>query len=63
MRIYVVNHSGKERLVEANTPQQAVMHVARGLITPRIARSSDVARLMKDGTVVESIQEGNVNAS
>lgn len=54
MRIYVVSFNGQERLVEANVPSQAVMHVAAGLITARSAKPGDVARVMSAGGKVES---------
>lgn len=62
MRIYVVNHDGKERLVEANTPSQAIMHVAAPLISARTAKPGDVARVMGAGGKVETVKEaGNGN--
>lgn len=53
MRIYIVNFNGQERLVEANTPSQAVMHVASGAITAKAAKPQDVARVMEAGGKVE----------
>lgn len=55
MRIYVVNFNGSERLVEANTPSQAIMHVASGAIVARTAKPADVARIMGNGAKVEHI--------
>lgn len=58
MRIYVVNFNGTERLVEANTPSQAIMHVASAAISARAAKPQDVARVMAAGGVVEQIGGG-----
>lgn len=55
MRIYVINFNGVEHLVEANTPSQAVMHVASGVIVSRPAKPADVARIMAAGGQVQSI--------
>lgn len=55
MRIYVVTFNGTDRLVEANTPSQAVMHVAAGVIAARPAKPADVARVMETGARVERI--------
>lgn len=54
MRIYVVNFNGQERLVEANAPSQAIMHVAAGAITAVAAKPQDVARVMAAGGKVET---------
>lgn len=61
MRIYVVSFNGQERLVTANAPSQAVMHVAAGAILARAARPADVARIMSAGGKVEAMekQEGD----
>ncbi len=58
MRIYVVNYNDEERLVEANTPSQAVMHVARAVIGARAAKPQDVARIMAAGGKVETTKDG-----
>lgn len=55
MRIYVVEFNGSSRLIEANTPSQAVMHVAAGVISARPAKPADVARIMETGVRVERI--------
>ena len=55
MRIYVVNYDGQNRLVEANAASQAVMHVAQGIMSARIAKAQDVAAMMSVGAVVEKI--------
>lgn len=57
MRIYVVKLNGVERLVEASSRAQALLHVARGAITSRVARPLDVARIMGDGGRVEKLNE------
>lgn len=51
MRIYVVKYGDSERLVEANTPSQAVMHVASAMVS---AKAVDVARVMAAGGKVET---------
>lgn len=55
MRIYVVNFNGQERLVEANAPSQAVMHVAAGAIKAAAAKPLDVARIMAAGGKLETV--------
>lgn len=54
MRIYAVFFGDSERLVEANSPSQAVMHVAQAMITARAAKPADVARIMSSGGKVET---------
>lgn len=49
MRIYVVTFNSVEELVEANTPSQAVMKVAAGVISARPAKPQDVKRIMESG--------------
>lgn len=49
MRIYVVTFNQVEELVEANTPSQAVMQVAAGVISARPAKPQDVKRIMEAG--------------
>jgi len=49
MRIYVVTFNSVEQLVEANTPSQAVMQVATGVISARPAKPQDVKRIMESG--------------
>jgi hypothetical protein len=61
MRIYVVKYGDSERLVEANTPSQAVMHVAAAMVSAKAAKAADVARIMEAGGKVEAIgSEGEV---
>lgn len=62
MRMYVVRLPGgvavgerAERLVMANSPSQAVMHVARDMIEVHAAKALDVARVMESGGRVETI--------
>jgi hypothetical protein len=55
MRIYVVKYGDSERLVEANTPSQAVMHVASAMVSAKAAKAADVARVMAAGGKVEQI--------
>ena len=49
MRIYVVTFNSVAELVEANTPSQAVMKVASGVISARPAKPQDVKRIMESG--------------
>lgn len=58
MRIYVVNFNGTERLIEANTPSQAIMFVASAAIQARAAKPQDVARVMAAGGKVETVSGG-----
>lgn len=55
MRIYVVKYGDSERLVEANTPSQAVMHVASAMVSAKAAKAADVARVMAAGGKVGQI--------
>ena len=57
MRIYLVTFNGQERLVEANAPSQAVMHVASGAIEARAAKPHDVARVLCAGGRIEGLGE------
>jgi hypothetical protein len=57
-RIYIVNEqkpSGdvKQRLVEANTPAQARNHVAKQILTVKVADGKEIAKLMGAGTKCE----------
>lgn len=62
MRIYVVQHGDTERLIEANTPHQAVMFVASAMVSARAAKPQDVARVMAAGGKVEQVNsEENSN--
>ena len=53
MRIYVVKFNETERLVEANTPSQAVRHVVAGMVTASAAKPQDVASVMAAGAKLE----------
>lgn len=53
-RIYIVNMKGaKPKLVDASTAAQAVRHVAKGLITTKVASAKETAELMKQGVELE----------
>jgi hypothetical protein len=53
-RIYITQLKGsKPRLIDAGTGAQAIRHVAKGLITARVASAKETAILMKDGTELE----------
>lgn len=57
MRIYLVTTAEGDRLVNANTPAQAVMFVARKTITAQPAKPADVVRVMTAGGKLETNQE------
>ncbi len=56
-RIYLVEvatHPDKaEHLVEASSKNQAILHVAKSLITVEIAKPKEISQLMKAGADVE----------
>jgi len=53
-RIYIVSLKGaKPRLVDAVTAPQAIRHVAKGLITTKVATAKETAELMKQGIELE----------
>lgn len=63
-RIYIVNMKGaKPKLVDATTAAQAVRHVAKGLITTKVATAKETAELMQQGVQLESaaVQEGEAD--
>lgn len=54
-RIYVVQMKGaKPKLVDASTAAQAIRHVAKGIITAKVATAKETAELMKSGASLES---------
>lgn len=61
-RIYVVTIGETERLIEAYSQHQAVMHVAAGMISARAAKVADVARLMEAGVKVEGAKKEEPSA-
>jgi hypothetical protein len=52
-RIYKVTSANKEHLVQAISQAQALRHVAGKYYSVEVAKSIDVARLMKDGAQLE----------
>lgn len=55
-RIYTVSDGKADRLVRATHPSNALMHVARGAFTVRVASQDDLERLLKSGATVEIIK-------
>ena len=52
-RIYAVKAGDKTRLVRATHPNTALMHVARGQYSVRVATQTDLEVAFKTGTLVE----------
>ena len=52
-RIYTIEKGEQVRLVRASHPNAALMHVARGTYTTRVATQSDLERAFKAGVQVE----------
>lgn len=53
-RIYVVNMKGvKPKLIEASSAAQAIRHVAKGIISTKVATAKDTASLMSQGIQLE----------
>lgn len=54
-RIYVVEMKGaKPKLIDATTAAQAIRHVAKGIISAKVATAKQTAELMKAGASLES---------
>lgn len=53
-RIYAVQAGDIFRLVEANTKNAALRHVAKDLITVEVANQKTLVAAMKDGVQVET---------
>lgn len=59
-RIYITQLKGsKPRLIDAGTGAQAIRHVAKGLITAKVASAKETAELMKAGTQLEVAGEAD----
>ncbi len=62
-RIYIVNMKGsKPKLVDAITAAQALRHVAKGVITTKVATAKETAELMKQGIELETAGDQDVEA-
>lgn len=57
-RIYVIGHGTNERLVNAANRSQAVNHVARTIISARVASQSDLVKMLGRGVAVEETSDG-----
>lgn len=55
-RIYTVSDGQRDRLVRATHPSHALMHVARGALTVRVATQTDLETLLPSGVEVETIK-------
>ena len=56
MRIYLIKDDNFGRfLVRANTPQQAVAHVAKRQYQVHVASQDDLVALVSDGVKVETV--------
>jgi hypothetical protein len=58
MRIYLVKDDNFGRfLVRANTPQQAVAHIAKRMYDVKVASQDELVALVSDGVKVEDVKE------
>jgi len=55
-RIYLAEVNGSKRLVRASHPAHVTAHVARDLVTVRVATTDDVADLVAAGCKVEAMR-------
>lgn len=59
-RIYLVGSNDpsiKNRLVKANAPSQAIAHVAKQILSVKIASQDDLVNALTQGATVETIKE------
>jgi hypothetical protein len=59
-RIYLVGSNDpsiSNRLVKANTPSQAIAHVAKQLLSVKVASQDDLVNALTKGATVETIKE------
>jgi len=54
-RIYIVTNGGTQHLVQAASQAQAIRHIAGKTFDVRIAKTLDVAQLMGNGVVLETV--------
>ena len=60
-RIYTVTNGDKQHLVRATHPSQAVSHVARSILTVRVASQTDLEALLPAGVQVEEAGKTDSN--
>lgn len=53
-RIYIVGHGQETRLIRAGHRAQAMNHVAKALITVKVATQNDLVEALQKGISVES---------
>lgn len=59
-RIYLVGSNDpsiKNRLVKANAPSQAIAHVAKQILSVKVASQDDLVNALTQGATVETIKE------
>jgi len=56
-RIYIITQAEKWRLVRASHPSQALMHVAKDLLTVRVASQDDIVAALTLGVKVEDVSK------
>lgn len=59
-RIYLVGSNDpsiKNRLVKANAPSQAIAHVAKQILSVKVASQDDLVNALTQGAIVETIKE------
>jgi hypothetical protein len=59
-RIYLVGSNDpsiKNRLVKANAPSQAISHVAKQILSVKVASQDDLVSALTQGATVETIKE------
>ena len=59
-RIYIVgSNDGVVRLVRAQTPHQAISHVAHTLFTVRVPTQDELIAAVSNGSTVENYRDAN----
>jgi len=56
-RIYIITQAEKWRLVRASHPSQALMHVAKDLLSVRVASQDDIVAALTLGVKVEDVSK------
>lgn len=57
-RIYLVGHGQEVRLVRAGHRQQAIGHVARTIISAKVATQDELVAALSRGLLIEQTEDG-----
>lgn len=56
-RIYVVTANNTDLLVNATSKQQAINHIAKSLVTAKVASQQDLVQSLTSGkTIIEAVE-------